>query len=228
LWGIARRQAALWLRRRGRNEAVLASLAIDDLAHAADPVLGADLPPEHGVRAAVERARDDHAEQHDRGVHPDGDQRGRVGRRARSTTSPHRLAVRDLAIAWRRQLASWAVTTAWALGCYLAFVGVLYGITVTQAIGGGPLWWPVLVGAASVPALVAVGFTVGTVLPSRYTPPLAAISAFVMFESGLELVHGAGSPWHLNEHRTMQRQVSAGQRGRTLDIVGPLGAEGQR
>ncbi|GIH16624.1 RNA polymerase sigma factor [Rugosimonospora africana] len=37
LWGIARRQAALWLRRRGRNEAVLASLPTDDLAHTADP-----------------------------------------------------------------------------------------------------------------------------------------------------------------------------------------------
>jgi RNA polymerase sigma-70 factor (ECF subfamily) len=37
LWGIARRQAALLLRRRGRDEAVLASLATDDLAHRADP-----------------------------------------------------------------------------------------------------------------------------------------------------------------------------------------------
>jgi RNA polymerase sigma-70 factor (ECF subfamily) len=30
LWGIARRQAALWLRRRGRAESVLAALAADD------------------------------------------------------------------------------------------------------------------------------------------------------------------------------------------------------
>jgi RNA polymerase sigma-70 factor (ECF subfamily) len=37
LWGIARRQAALWLRRRGRDGAVLASLATDDLVPAADP-----------------------------------------------------------------------------------------------------------------------------------------------------------------------------------------------
>ena len=99
---------------------------------------------------------------------------------------------------WRRQLANWAATTAWALGCYLACVGVLYGVTVTQAIGGGPLWWPVLVGAASVPALAALGFTVGTVLPSRYSPPLVAMGAFVLFEAGLELVHGAGSPWQIS------------------------------
>jgi hypothetical protein len=99
---------------------------------------------------------------------------------------------------WRRQLASWAATTAWALGCYLACVGVLYGVTVIQGIGGGPLWWPVLVGAASVPALAALGFTAGTVLPSRYTPPLVAMGAFVVFESGLELVHGAGSPWQIS------------------------------
>lgn len=99
---------------------------------------------------------------------------------------------------WRRQLASWAATTAWALGGYLACVGVLYGVTVTQAIGGGPLWWPVLVGAASVPTLAALGFTAGTMLPSRYTPPLVAVGAFLIFESGLELVHGAGSPWQIS------------------------------
>jgi hypothetical protein len=99
---------------------------------------------------------------------------------------------------WRRQLASWAATTAWALGGYLACTGVLYGVTVAQAIGGGPLWWPVVVGAASVPALAALGFTAGAVLPSRYTPPLVAMGAFLMFESGLELVHGAGSPWQIS------------------------------
>ncbi|GIH16627.1 hypothetical protein [Rugosimonospora africana] len=99
---------------------------------------------------------------------------------------------------WRRQLASWAATTAWALGCYLACVGVLYGVTATQATGSGPPWWPVLVGAASVPALAALGFTAGTVLPSRYTPPLVAMGAFLMFEAGLELVHGAGSPWQIS------------------------------
>src|SRR6185312_13052610 len=44
LWGIARRQAALWLRRRGRAESVLAALAADDK------------PSEDPAEAAVIRA----------------------------------------------------------------------------------------------------------------------------------------------------------------------------
>ena len=37
LWGIARRQAALWLRRRGRASSLIHALAQPDLAGAADP-----------------------------------------------------------------------------------------------------------------------------------------------------------------------------------------------
>jgi RNA polymerase sigma-70 factor (ECF subfamily) len=37
LWGIARRQAAFWLRRRGRTELVLAALIAADGQHPADP-----------------------------------------------------------------------------------------------------------------------------------------------------------------------------------------------
>jgi RNA polymerase sigma-70 factor (ECF subfamily) len=37
LWGIARRQAALWLRRRGHADLVLAALAADDDRHPVDP-----------------------------------------------------------------------------------------------------------------------------------------------------------------------------------------------
>jgi hypothetical protein len=53
--------------------------------------------------------------------------------------------------------------------CYLACVGVLYGVTAGQASASGPLWWPVLVGAASLPALAALGFAAGALLRSRYT-----------------------------------------------------------
>jgi RNA polymerase sigma-70 factor (ECF subfamily) len=37
LWGIARRQAALWLRRRGRAESVLAALAAEEPPPSPDP-----------------------------------------------------------------------------------------------------------------------------------------------------------------------------------------------
>jgi hypothetical protein len=98
---------------------------------------------------------------------------------------------------WARQLATWAATTAWALGGYLVGVGILYAITAKQASWGGPLWWPAAVGAASLPALAALGFTAGALLPSRFTPPLAAVGAFVALEASLQLIRGAGSPWQI-------------------------------
>lgn len=99
---------------------------------------------------------------------------------------------------WSRQLAAWAAITAWSLICYLACVGVLYGVTAGQASASGPLWWPVLVGAASLPALAALGFAAGALLSSRYTPPLVAIGAFVVMELALELIHGPASPWQVS------------------------------
>jgi hypothetical protein len=98
---------------------------------------------------------------------------------------------------WARQLAAWAATTAWALGGYLVGVGVLYAMTASQASWGGPLWWPAAVGAASLPALAALGFAAGALLPSRFTPPLAAVGAFVALEASLQLIRGAGSPWQI-------------------------------
>jgi hypothetical protein len=79
---------------------------------------------------------------------------------------------------WSRQLATWAATTCLAMLGYLACVGVVYLITARQATGGGPLWWPVVVGAVGIPALTSVGFAAGALLPSRFTTPLIAIVVF--------------------------------------------------
>ena len=81
-------------------------------------------------------------------------------------------------VRWARNLATWAATTCWALGGYLACVAVVYGITARQATWGGPLWWPVIVGAAGIPALSAFGFTAGALLPGRFTTPLVTMAAF--------------------------------------------------
>ena len=53
LWGIARRQAALWLRRRGRADAVLAALAAADDPPCPDPADAAVARAElaHAIRA---------------------------------------------------------------------------------------------------------------------------------------------------------------------------------
>jgi hypothetical protein len=92
---------------------------------------------------------------------------------------------------WSRQLAIWAATTGWALAAYAGCIAVLYGVTAHQARGGGPLWWPAIVGAAGLPALAAVGFAIGTAWPSRFTPPLAVVAVF--FSIGLTGQFARGS-----------------------------------
>ncbi len=99
---------------------------------------------------------------------------------------------------WARQLATWAATTSWAMVAYLGCVGVLYGVTARQAAWGGPLWWPAAVGAASLPALSALGFAIGTFFPSRFITPLAAVGAFVAFVFGTELIVGSQSYWQIS------------------------------
>ncbi|GAA3347972.1 hypothetical protein GCM10020358_64710 [Amorphoplanes nipponensis] len=95
---------------------------------------------------------------------------------------------------WARHLASWAATSCWALAAYLAGVTVLYAVVARQAAWGGPLWWPAAVGAATMPALSALGFAAGVLLPSRFTAPLAAVGVFVTLELSLQLIHGGRSP----------------------------------
>ena len=99
---------------------------------------------------------------------------------------------------WARQLATWAATTCWAWLAYLGCVGVLYGVTASQVVWGGPLWWPAAVGATSLPALSALGFVAGTLLPSRFTPPVVAVAAFLAFEISLQFIHGGGSYWQVS------------------------------
>jgi hypothetical protein len=99
---------------------------------------------------------------------------------------------------WGRQLAGWAATTCWALLAYLGCVGVLYGVTARQGAWGGPLWWPVAVGAASLPALSALGFAAGALRPSRFTTPLVAVAAFLGLQLCVQLIHGDGSYWQIS------------------------------
>ena len=78
---------------------------------------------------------------------------------------------------------------------YLGCVGVVYGVTARQAIGGGPLWWPVAVGAASLAALSALGFAAGALAPSRFTGPLTSIAAFFALALSTQLINGSQSYW---------------------------------
>ena len=99
---------------------------------------------------------------------------------------------------WARLLAAWAATTCWAMAGYLGCVAVLYGVTARQAAWGGPLWWPAVVAAASLPALSALGFAAGALVPSRFTAPLAAVGAFFVLALSTELIHGSQSYWQIS------------------------------
>ncbi|MGH3121949.1 MAG: hypothetical protein ACRDND_13115, partial [Streptosporangiaceae bacterium] len=98
---------------------------------------------------------------------------------------------------WARLLPTWAATTIWALVAYLGCVAVLYGTTAGQASGGGPLWWPVAVAAATLPAFTALGFAAGVFAPSRFTAPITAIAAFFILVLSTELIIGSHSYWQI-------------------------------
>jgi hypothetical protein len=85
---------------------------------------------------------------------------------------------------WAGQVASWAAATIWAEALYLAGVGVLYGVTAHQGAWGGPLWWPAVVGAATVAASCAIGFAAGVRFPGRFTAGLAALVVFLALAGG--------------------------------------------
>ena len=85
---------------------------------------------------------------------------------------------------WAAQLATWAAATIWAEALYLAGVAVLYGVTAHQGAWGGPLWWPVAVGATMIAASCALGFAAGLLLASRFTAPLAALVMFLALAGG--------------------------------------------
>ncbi|MBV9447071.1 MAG: hypothetical protein JO345_14410 [Streptosporangiaceae bacterium] len=77
---------------------------------------------------------------------------------------------------WARKLATCAATTCWMLVAYACLVALLYGVTARQATWGGPVWWPVAVGGASLAVSCALGFAAGMFIPSRFTVPLAALA----------------------------------------------------
>ncbi len=97
-----------------------------------------------------------------------------------------------------RQLTTWAATTGWAVLGYLGCVAVLYGVTAQQATWGGPLWWPAAVDVASLTALSAAGFAAGTLFPSRFTAPLAAVAAFFVLALSTQLIYGSQSYWQVS------------------------------
>jgi hypothetical protein len=98
---------------------------------------------------------------------------------------------------WAAQLATWAATAVWAVGAYLAFVGVMFGVYAYQGMQGSPPWWWVVVGAAAVTAFSAAGFAVGVLFPSRFAAPLAAFGGFLVMIMSSQTGFSHTSGWAL-------------------------------
>lgn len=88
-----------------------------------------------------------------------------------------------------RDLSRWAGTVSWALLAYAAVAVVTLIQTAQSATWGGPNVRAILMGAAFIPAAGATGFLVGSMLPSRFVPPLVAIGFYL-----LEVSIGAQGP----------------------------------
>jgi hypothetical protein len=98
---------------------------------------------------------------------------------------------------WAAQLATWAATAIWAVGGYLVFVAVLFGIYAHQGVQGSPPWWWVAVGVAAVTVFNAAGFAVGASFPSRFAAPLAAFGAFLALIMSSQTGFRSTSGWAL-------------------------------
>jgi hypothetical protein len=85
--------------------------------------------------------------------------------------------------AWTRRLATWAAAAVWAVGAYLVFVAVLFGVYAAQGVQGEPPWWWVGVGATAVAAFSAFGFAVGVLVRGRYAAPLATVVSMIAMVS---------------------------------------------
>jgi hypothetical protein len=88
---------------------------------------------------------------------------------------------------WARRGAALAATAAWSMALYIVACAILFTLTAREATWGGPVWWPVAVGAAGVLAFTALGFAAGAAAPSRFTAPLLAIGLLLLLQVSLAL-----------------------------------------
>lgn len=79
-----------------------------------------------------------------------------------------------------RRLSQLGGTAVWGLLALVAFAAFLLIRTALHATWGGPLILPLVVTAAAIAAHTAVGFAIGTFLPSRFVAPLVAVAAFAV------------------------------------------------
>ncbi len=82
--------------------------------------------------------------------------------------------------AWARWSVTWAATAFWGALAYAVAGAYMLALAVRHTDWGGPVAWPMLVGLVAVPAYGAVGYALGSLLPSRFTAPLVAIALLAL------------------------------------------------
>src|SRR5829696_1127923 len=172
-----------------------------DAAAAGGGVLVQHLPPKHGRSAVVDPARHDAAAAGPAGFRAAGGGRGRLDGIAGGPARHRRPGGGDRAAALGGPAGHLG-------GDHLLGDGGLPGrrgrrVRDHGAPGhlGGPLWWPVAVGAAMVAASCALGFAAGALLRGRFSAPLAAVAVFLALGAGaIAIEHNStyAQIWPLN------------------------------
>jgi hypothetical protein len=95
---------------------------------------------------------------------------------------------------WTRYVVAWAAAAIWAVGGYVVFVAVLFGVYAAQGVAGEPPYWWAGVGAAAVAAFTAFGYAIGVLVRGRYAAPLATVGGLIamMFSSQTGFSHTSG------------------------------------
>jgi hypothetical protein len=81
--------------------------------------------------------------------------------------------------AFMRWTAYWLGTSVWGVLSYTVTGGILVGLTMRNAVWGGPTLWPMLVGVLAVPAYAALGGAAGLFLRARSAPAITAVTALM-------------------------------------------------
>jgi hypothetical protein len=125
-----------------------------------------------------------------------------AGWAAWAATREHRRGMLDLAEStayprWLRLLSGWAGALAWTLLAYAACTATVYVLAARVTTWGGPPVWPVVVTGLAVALFCTVGFVAGTLFPSRFTAPLAALGSLFVSVMVFQDAVSRDSGWYL-------------------------------
>lgn len=114
-----------------------------------------------------------------------------------------------------RDLALWAATAAWCVLAYGVVAAAFLLLTLRNATWGSPEPGPVLVGLLAVVTHSALGYAVGSYLPSRFVAPLGGDAASSVFYNESRGIFAPQSLWLLGLAATALTTVALKRRKST-------------